>query len=447
MLNDNAHVPTDNNNNSLLSRSEQQLQTNKDTNNKDDNKNQLPLFIAVHCGAGNHSTQNHSTYEQLMSQSIQYTLNKYFNNNSDNNNNINEMIIKSLNACSYCLSLLENSPFTNAGYGSNLNRIGQVECDACLCYNTIYSNNNYNNLNNKINKLYTSVSSIYGVYNPILLCNLLLQDIYYNGSYFNNKLIKPIHLSGYGGIYYLNNYSNLNNTLNNNNHQLIYSNDNKNLLISDKSKFEYNKYISLLNNNNSINSNNINSNTNNIFYDTIGCILYYNGILISGLSSGGLLLKIPGRVGEASIYGSGTICEEFNNILFTSNFSGIGEDIMLNQMSNYLKNEILINDNTMESILPNLVLNNSINNNSINGNNGMIDIYDKHLVGCLCCKIYDLNYLEFGYLHSTNTMAISYYSSNNKNRNVENNGNNIKSFISKLGNNKEYVCKIKSFKL
>ncbi len=59
--------------------------------------------------------------------------------------------------------------------------------------------------------------------------------------------------------------------------------------------------------------------------DTVGaCALDDNGLLVAGVSTGGLLLKLPGRVGDSAIPGAGFYASE--NIACSS--TGIGEKII-----------------------------------------------------------------------------------------------------------------------
>ncbi|EFC47846.1 predicted protein [Naegleria gruberi] len=152
---------------------------------------------------------------------------------------------------------------------------------------------------------------------------------------------------------------------------------------------------------------------------------YFNNLnnLNNSVSSGGISLKYSGRIGEASIYGSGCYSDtkyvqdsdNDNFIQIASNFSGIGEDIMLNQMSNYLVDKIF--EIPMEQALF-----------SIYGN--LINFTNERKIGCLSCKVTDYDQLEFGYTFSTESMGIAFdYSNNLKNdnfnsifRNQSNNG-------------------------
>ena len=376
---------------------------------------------AVHCGAGYHSNANSKTFENIMKQALYHTRNQYFTNQYETNS-----IQHCLSACSYCISILENSPFTNAGFGSNLNREGRVECDACLCYSDTHHS-----------KLYASCGAIFGVYNPILMCHQMILDIISNSSgiYSSCQLIKPLFLCGRGTLEYI--------KLNNIN-GLLYCNLENELhdyMITEKSRIEFNKYRNILNNtssgirsdntnNNIVNPNNTSSST---LYDTVGAIVYYNGVLCSCVSSGGILLKYPGRIGEAAIYGSGCSSEsvvveslsdqsdeemdELRNrsdknpshslIQLANNFSGIGEDIMFNQMSNHLNYQILELDKTMEQSFNSLF--------SLNSLFGM----KERKIGCMSCKVYDGCELEFGYAFSTESMGIGYTHSNDSSYCVE----------------------------
>ncbi|KAI9291950.1 hypothetical protein K502DRAFT_296149, partial [Neoconidiobolus thromboides FSU 785] len=106
--------------------------------------------------------------------------------------------------------------------------------------------------------------------------------------------------------------------------ELHHEND---LLISDKAKREHEYYKKNLDTNG----------LEEIKNDTVGAIVFdLNTLeLISGVSSGGILLKFPGRVGEAAIYGAGVWSEFSQNE--TEELVGVACSTSGNSLKQYYK--------------------------------------------------------------------------------------------------------------
>lgn len=58
---------------------------------------------------------------------------------------------------------------------------------------------------------------------------------------------------------------------------------------------------------------------------TVGCVVYLNGNLAAGTSTGGMTNKHPGRIGDSPLIGCGTYAE---NRVCAVSFTGTGEEIM-----------------------------------------------------------------------------------------------------------------------
>lgn len=107
-------------------------------------------FVAVHVGAGQHSGSLKDSYQKLCREACR-------------------MAIQSLKTGSNVLDavvdaavVLENSPLTNAGFGSNLTVDGTVECDASVMDGTSLQ--------------FGAVGAVSGVKNPVLLAKRLCEQ-------------------------------------------------------------------------------------------------------------------------------------------------------------------------------------------------------------------------------------------------------------------------------
>ena len=124
-------------------------------------------FIALHIGAGFHSPAKAHQYKRLCRRACNHGIRLLRNGKNSTE------VVQSV--CSF----LEDSPLTNAGYGSNLSIKGSVECDAGIMESSTGS--------------FGAVTCLKGVKNPIKLAKILLDE-----QLLSSKLMPPILLAGDG---------------------------------------------------------------------------------------------------------------------------------------------------------------------------------------------------------------------------------------------------------
>ncbi|GBP57952.1 Threonine aspartase 1 [Eumeta japonica] len=203
---------------------------------------------------------------------------------------------------------LENSPLTNAGYGSNLSWEGTVECDASIM--------------NGQTLHFGACGAVSNVWNPIILAkNLCMKQC----DSLSLGRVPPCILTGHGARLWAERMG------------IEIVDDRK--MISTRAFRNYKhckrklKRYSL---------------QNDIKFsplDTVGAICVdSNGVVASGASSGGVSLKHEGRVGQAASYGSGVwafMSRDGSKPSIAACTSGCGEHLIRTQLAR----------NTAESLL------------------------------------------------------------------------------------------------
>lgn len=246
-------------------------------------------IVAVHCGAGSHNKRLHQEYRKACRKACLKGI----------------QILRAggtaAQAVQASIVVLENNPITNAGYGSNLTTSGFVECDASLMDGRTLN--------------FGGCGAIKKLKNPITLayelCNKQSEPLPLG-------LIRPSLLVGSGGLKHAKEIG-------------LKTVSNKEL-VSEKALKQLKKYQNAFNM------------QENILLDTVGAVCLDSfGNVAAGCSSGGILLKKPGRVGQAALYGSGCWADSFDKESEASvaiSTSGCGEYLVQTQLAKEVANDL-----------------------------------------------------------------------------------------------------------
>uniref|UniRef100_A0A3Q3G617 Threonine aspartase 1 n=1 Tax=Kryptolebias marmoratus TaxID=37003 RepID=A0A3Q3G617_KRYMA len=289
---------------SLTSCAEEQqpssFMTNSWSKNQESSGSQRPKcvggFVLVHAGAGYHSESKAKEYKHVCKRACQRAVDQL---------RAGALAVEAVTAA---LVELEDSPFTNAGMGSNLNLSGEIECDASIMDGKSLH--------------FGAVGAIGGIKNPVLVANCLLNEA--QKGKLSAGRIPPCFLVGRGA------------------HDWAVSHGippcpsekmaTSECCFRNKRKMELAEGMDAgLKQTKKRRQSSENENGSGCL-DTVGAVVVdLEGNVAAAVSSGGLAMKHPGRVGQAAHYGCGCWAENACNMNPYStavSTSGCGEHLI-----------------------------------------------------------------------------------------------------------------------
>ncbi|CAM0138424.1 unnamed protein product [Umbelopsis sp. WA50703] len=290
----------------------------------------------------------------------------------------------SLEAVAAAIAVLEDDPSTNAGSGSNLTLQGTVECDASIMTDQ---------------GKFAAVGAVTGVKNPIYVAQKLL-EVAEEGLLPLGR-VPPIFMVGGGAAEWAKEHgletvansklltdASLNTYLN---HMTRYHQANDTARRSKRFKLALEPD---------------NDENRSLGHDTVGAICVDAiGNVASGVSSGGISLKFPGRIGEAAIFGSGCWAQKtFGSAdSMACSCTGTGEQLMLTSLSQQLSFSMQEYENIHEA------MSKTLRTNFLD--NPVLDTFPEKCAGLLAlkftCRANDslCDVVELCYGHTTQSMV------------------------------------------
>ncbi|KAK2576807.1 hypothetical protein KPH14_005443 [Odynerus spinipes] len=316
-------------------------------------------FIAVHVGAGQHSGSTKDKYQKLCRDACKAGIHNIKSGGS------------ALDAVVDATIVLEDSPLTNAGFGSNLTVDGKVECDASVMDGT--------------NLQFGAIGAVSGIKNPVFLAKRLCEQ---QSKKIGYGRIPPSFLVGHGAHIWA--------------QEMGVQTLSPEQLISRKAEKIYKYYKRQVEN----------SSTEVHKYakkrmDTVGAICVdIHGNIASACSSGGIILKYPGRVGQAGVWGCGTwACKDKYSV--GASTSGCGEHLIRTTLARSIA-EAIVNTSCPTTSLHQAMKTNFIESRFLNG-------LEQKLGGVIAIRYSPQERLgDFLWSYSTNSMIIGYMNSNER---------------------------------
>ncbi|KIY44473.1 N-terminal nucleophile aminohydrolase, partial [Fistulina hepatica ATCC 64428] len=236
------------------------------------------MFCVVHGGAGYHGREDEKVVMQALRTACACA----------------HTCSTSLDAVESAIVVMEDDPCLNAGYGANLTIDGNVECDAAIA-------GSFN--------AFGSVGAVAGLRNPVRAARAVLNQSLRPGVLGR---VPPLTLVSTGAKVFAESHG-----------VETVAND---ALVAPRALKEWKLWSQRLAEAQKGND----LSASRLLQDTVGAAAWHpSSGPAAGVSSGGLLLKLSGRVGEAAIYGAGCWAESYSGGAVACSVSaGTGEYIV-----------------------------------------------------------------------------------------------------------------------
>ncbi|XP_029031224.1 threonine aspartase 1 isoform X2 [Betta splendens] len=254
-------------------------------------------FVLVHAGAGYHSESKAKEYKHVCKRACQRAVDRL------------KAGALAVEAVAAALVELEDSPFTNAGLGSNLNLSGEIECDASIMDGKSLQ--------------FGAVGAISGIKNPVLVANCLLSEA--QKGKLSAGRIPPCFLVGRGANEWAISHGIPpcpSEKMTTKFSLSAYKRNKRKMEVAEKMNTGHNQTKKIR----------LSAENDSGCLDTVGAVVVdLEGNVAAAVSSGGLAMKHPGRVGQAAHYGCGCWAQNacnMNPYATAVSTSGCGEHLI-----------------------------------------------------------------------------------------------------------------------